>query len=77
MPIQYIAEAGAGAGAGAEIRDNGGAGALLFCLRGTLRFIFVICAIKSNVHYYTMILLCIRIIVGDAVFEPGTSAPDQ
>ena len=26
-------------------------------------------------HYYTMILQRIRIIVGDAGFEPGTSAP--
>ena len=27
-------------------------------------------------HYYTMILQRIRIIVGDAGFEPGTSAPE-
>ena len=27
-------------------------------------------------HYYKMILQCIRIIVGDAAFEPGTFAPE-
>ena len=31
---------------------------------------------RSPSHYNTMILLRIRVIVGDAGFEPGTFAPD-
>ena len=29
---------------------------------------------EFSIHYYTMILQCIRIIVGDAGFEPGTKS---
>ena len=43
----------------------------VFCLSGRLPSLH-----RVFLHYYTVILQRIRIIVGDAGFEPGTSAPE-
>ena len=47
---------------------------LFFCLMGTFSSLHTL---TDFLHYYTMILQRIRIIVEDAGFEPGTSAAPE
>ena len=45
----------------------------IFCLRGQFPSLY---PQLYSVHYITMILQRIKIVVGDAGFDPGTSAPE-